>query len=352
MDNGLIPEHSIISNIYLPFIEVTSVNGMTGDVVVSLTLEDFKANTFYKKGTAILHNGSLYYAKADFTSSNTFSPSDWDAPTFVQEQADWAESDNTKSSYIKNKPALATVATSGAYGDLSGTPNLATVATSGAYSDLTGTPNLATVATSGAYSDLSGTPSLATVATSGAYADLTGIPSLATVATSGSYTDLTDQPTIPTISQLLDLFYPVGSYYETSDASFNPNTAWGGTWVEDTKGRVTVAKADSGTFVTLGGTGGSETHRHDFKVGMVRYYGTAVGMESTDNNTWGAYSYSQSKYAKSFGTELTNRTHTRNTALQTSTATLTESTQYTVGDTDTASDVQPYIVVKRWHRTA
>jgi hypothetical protein len=38
---------------------------------------------------------------------------------------------------------------------------------------------------------------LATVATTGAYSDLTGTPTLATVATSGSYTDLLDQPTIP-----------------------------------------------------------------------------------------------------------------------------------------------------------
>ena len=37
---------------------------------------------------------------------------------------------------------LATVATSGAYSDLSGTPSLATVATTGAYSDLTGTPDV------------------------------------------------------------------------------------------------------------------------------------------------------------------------------------------------------------------
>lgn len=58
--------------------------------------------------------------------------------------------------------SLATVATSGAYSDLSGTPSLATVATSGAYSDLSGTPTLATVATSGAYSDLSGTPTIPT----------------------------------------------------------------------------------------------------------------------------------------------------------------------------------------------
>ena len=36
--------------------------------------------------------------------------------------------------------------------------SLATVATTGAYSDLTGKPSLATVATTGAYSDLTGTP--------------------------------------------------------------------------------------------------------------------------------------------------------------------------------------------------
>ena len=37
--------------------------------------------------------------------------------------------------------------------------------------------------------------SLATVATTGAYSDLTGKPSLATVATTGSYSDLTNEPT-------------------------------------------------------------------------------------------------------------------------------------------------------------
>lgn len=39
---------------------------------------------------------------------------------------------------------------------------------------------------------------LATVATSGAYTDLSGRPTLATVATTGAYTDLTGRPTLPT----------------------------------------------------------------------------------------------------------------------------------------------------------
>ena len=161
---------------------------------------------------------------------------------------------------------LATVATSGAYSDLSGTPSLATVATTGAYSDLTGTPTLGTAAAldvgtsannvvqldgtaklpavdgsqltnlpsgastlgaltdvdvtgavatnvlkydganwvdgSVAYSEVTGTPTLATVATTGAYSDLSGTPSLATVATTGAYSDLSGLPTLGTAAAL------------------------------------------------------------------------------------------------------------------------------------------------------
>ena len=46
--------------------------------------------------------------------------------SFTQEQADWTEADNTKPSYIKNKPALKTVATSGSYNDLTDKPTLFT----------------------------------------------------------------------------------------------------------------------------------------------------------------------------------------------------------------------------------
>lgn len=81
----------------------------------------------------------------------------------VNVQSDWNETSTSSDAYIKNKPTLAAVATSGAYSDLSGTPSLAAVATSGAYSDLSGTPTLATVATSGSYNDLSDKPTIQTV---------------------------------------------------------------------------------------------------------------------------------------------------------------------------------------------
>lgn len=80
---------------------------------------------------------------------------------------------------ILNRPTLATVATTGAYADLSGRPSLATVATSGAYNDLSGRPTLAAIATSGSASDLaSGTvpaarlPALAISQTTGLQAAL------------------------------------------------------------------------------------------------------------------------------------------------------------------------------------
>lgn len=81
--------------------------------------------------------------------------------------------------------------------------NFASVAQSGAYSDLIGSPTIPAAQVNSDWNAGSGItqilnkPSLATVATSGAYSDLSGKPALATVATSGSYTDLINQPSIP-----------------------------------------------------------------------------------------------------------------------------------------------------------
>lgn len=76
---------------------------------------------------------------------------------------------------------------------------LAPVAATGSYTDLTETPVLAAVATTGAYSDISGKPAFSTVATTGQYSDLIGKPTLSTVANTGSYNDLLNQPTPATL---------------------------------------------------------------------------------------------------------------------------------------------------------
>lgn len=37
---------------------------------------------------------------------------------------------------------------------------------------------------------------------------------------------------VPSDNDIIDLVYPVGSYYYTSNSSFNPNNSWTGTWVQ------------------------------------------------------------------------------------------------------------------------
>lgn len=94
--------------------------------------------------------------------------------------------------------------------------------------------DLATVATTGAYTDLSGTPTLATVATSGDYDDLSNKPSLF----SGSYTDLTNKPTIPAnINDLGDVTITSASNGQV--LSYN-GTAW-----------VNAASSGSGTVTSV-----------------------------------------------------------------------------------------------------
>ena len=107
-----------------------------------------------------------------------------------------------------NTPSLAAVATSGDYADLTWTPTLSTVATSGSYNDLSNKPTIpaAQIQSDWTQSDntkkdyIKNKPSLATVATTWAYSDLTWTPTLATVATSWSYNDLSNKPTIPTVN--------------------------------------------------------------------------------------------------------------------------------------------------------
>jgi hypothetical protein len=180
VNNGIAKIQKLIDGIDLG---VVSVNDKTGKV--ELTAEDV---------------GAL--------------PSDTHIPTDPV-QSNWTETDTSSLAYIKNKPNLATVATSGSYGDLSNKPTIPAAqvnsdwnATSGV-AEILHKPNLAAVATSGSYNDLSNKPTIPAAqvnsdwnATSGV-ASILNKPSLASVATSGSYNDLSNKPTIPTATTQL-----------------------------------------------------------------------------------------------------------------------------------------------------
>lgn len=112
IQDNIPPISSVINN---PFVEVTSVNGMTGDVITEAQILGFVANKFYKANTIISYDGNLYWAKQDFTSTDVFDVNDWNLieATGVSEWDD-----------IQNKPTFATVATSGSYNDLSDQPSI------------------------------------------------------------------------------------------------------------------------------------------------------------------------------------------------------------------------------------
>lgn len=145
-------------------------------------------------------------------------------------------------------------------------------------------------------------------------------------------------------SSLVDIFYPVGCYFETSDMSFNPNTAWGGTWVEDTAGRVTVAVASSGPLAVLGSTGGEEKHQLTESElptisGSWTIHAQESGTEFYVLNGHATGELKSGKY-KTFGSSYTSGANSYSNP------------GFKFGGDSSHNNLQPYIVVKRWHRTA
>ncbi|TWO99358.1 hypothetical protein EUA79_00445 [TM7 phylum sp. oral taxon 351] len=198
---------------------------------------------------------------------------------------------------------------------------------------------LSSVATTGNYSDLKGRPTLSRVATTGQFNDLEGVPALGSVEVMETINDLPENGedgTTYLVKQnvtarlFVDIFYPVGTYYETSDSNFNPNVAWGGTWVEGTKGRVLVAiDKDIVGFNTIGKTGGEKEHiltideipKHQHKMSLANYSGTdSVSGVVWSPNTSKKYIYSNDMVEP-------------------------------VGGGLAHNNMPPYVVVKRWHRT-
>lgn len=185
---------------------------------------------------------------------------------------------------------------------------------------------------------------------------------------------------------IFDIFYPVGSYYETSltdaipsgsatptatdmatlgSSWFDPNYAWGGTWSLENEGLVHIG---AGSTYAVGATGGAKTsatgshklttdeipahtHGKETLTGYfsIRPYSSSGGNIVGTNGIVSADTLSSTSYngvsGASSGTKYQKITidasHTHNS----------------VGGSGThshgsVSTMQPYIVVNRWHRTA
>ena len=151
--------------------------------------------------------------------------------------------------------------------------------------------------------------------------------------------------TLKIAKDLFDLFYPIGTYYETSNANWTPSSAgWYGTWVEDTGGKTLVAK-DSGTFKTLGNSVGSESkdisHNHTLSnngyaklsmhgSGKICYHELKVPEFNSNFYVQGSSGNSESE-TDSWGPGLGGSTDNKSLS---------------------CNVIQPSVVVRRWHRTA
>ena len=160
---------------------------------------------------------------------------------------------------------------------------------------------------------------------------------------SGDFVGTTDTQTLTnktislsnnTISGLLDFFYPVGTIYETTSSDLDTvekvNAHFGGTWEFYGAGRVLVAKSTDTEFNTIGKTGGEKTHTlttsempaHKHKFGYTGGNTDATG--------------SPYSVGKAIGHDPSN--------------VYSETTS--TGGNGSHNNLQPYIVVYRYRRTA
>ena len=137
-----------------------------------------------------------------------------------------------------------------------------------------------------------------------------------------------------TLTAVFSMIYPVGSIYINAGVSTSPATFMGfGTWSRYGEGRVLVSQSVSDTeFDTLGETGGSKTH--------------TLSVSELPSHT---HTHTV-KTGRSFSSSIGNAPVVQgsdNTILSTS-----DETTSSTGSGSAHNNLQPYIVVYMWRRTA
>jgi hypothetical protein len=178
----------------------------------------------------------------------------------------------------------------------------------------------------------------------------TGTP---TAPTASSGTNTTQ---IATTAFVLAAIYPVGSIYINASVSTNPATLLGfGTWTAFGAGKVLVGLDSSDAiFDTLEETGGSKdaiavTHTHTATTSLTdaTISGSFPNASQSTLNYSGPFSQGSgftSNGASVSGNFVTNFSSTHNHTATTTVA--------SAGSSGTNANVQPYIVVRMWKRTA
>lgn len=148
--------------------------------------------------------------------------------------------------------------------------------------------------------------------------------------------------------------HPVGSIYETTDVSFNPNVEWGGTWELMDDGRFLLSSSEN---YAVNAVGGEEehalsvpelaqhrhlhTHQHTHTRGNL-----VIPAEYPDTDGSGGYVISVHKSGAS-GASVVNFENIDGHLSYDD----TQGGSYT-GTGEPHNNMPPYYVVRRWHRIA
>ena len=145
----------------------------------------------------------------------------------------------------------------------------------------------------------------------------------------------------------IDDVYPVGSIFETSDSDFNPNEYSmfvGTTWVEDTDACVLISSPNGSEATNIGSLVGDDSvtlttaqmpnHNHTVSMNtlIANKNTTTYGNTKRTSVTKYGHNYSNTNGGKQWGTGTT--------------------TWRSTGGNQAHNNMQPYIGVKRWRRTA
>ena len=178
-----------------------------------------------------------------------------------------------------------------------------------------------------------------------------------------STSDLNNDSGFVTASGILDMFYPVGSYYETSDSTFDPNIAWGGTWSLEAAGLVHIG---AGSGYTIGDTGGNKDaiipyHNHSYTAPPSSTGSHTLTLDEIPSHS---HSFTYAQYQRGAGTASASALEYSGSTKTTDSKgggkghshTISGSSSNTgyagTADNLTNANMQPYVVVNRWHRTA
>jgi hypothetical protein len=177
------------------------------------------------------------------------------------------------------------------------------------------------------------------------------ITSPTTAVTQAPGVNTTQVATTAFVQTALQLLHPVGSIY-TSTSATNPGTAFGfGTWVAFGAGRVLIG---NGGGFSAGATGGSAdaivvSHSHTFSGttsgvgGHVHEASSSGGQFVVDVGSGGSYAYG------GFGPNMVTNIQTSSQGAHDHTY---SGTTASAGSSSLNANLQPYVVVYMWTRTA